>query len=115
MSSHQPEIREKNPIADLYEVAVVGAGFAGVTAARDISMEGHSVVLLEARDRIGGRTYLSEVLGRPLDMIGLCRIKRCGKIGRPTQLTNTMDKIKKTPRKTLPDGIGKVLKRLHYP
>jgi putative transposase len=30
-------------------------------------------------------------------------------------MTNTMGDTRKTPRKTLPDGVGKVLKRLHYP
>jgi putative transposase len=32
-----------------------------------------------------------------------------------TPMTNMMTGTKKTPRKTLPAGIGKVLKRLHYP
>lgn len=40
-----------------YDVAVIGAGFAGVTAARDLSSAGHRVLLLEARDRLGGRTW----------------------------------------------------------
>lgn len=32
------------------DAVVVGGGMAGITAARDLSLEGHSVVLLEARD-----------------------------------------------------------------
>ncbi|MGH2410748.1 MAG: flavin monoamine oxidase family protein, partial [Chloroflexota bacterium] len=36
---------------------VVGGGFAGVTAARDLGDTGRSVLLLEARDRLGGRTW----------------------------------------------------------
>ncbi|GHF54831.1 putative flavin-containing monoamine oxidase AofH [Streptomyces mashuensis] len=51
-------------MADRYDVVVIGAGFAGVTAARDLGAAGHSVLLLEARDRIGGRTYTGEAFGR---------------------------------------------------
>jgi len=39
------------------DVIVIGGGFAGVTAAREASLRGRSVLLLEARDRLGGRTW----------------------------------------------------------
>ena len=42
-------------------VVVIGAGFAGIVAARDLSEAERSVVVLEARDRIGGRTWYREV------------------------------------------------------
>jgi monoamine oxidase len=40
-----------------HDVVVVGSGFAGITAARDLRDQGRSVLVLEARDRVGGRTY----------------------------------------------------------
>lgn len=38
-------------------VVVIGAGLAGMTAAWELSKQGHDIVVLEARDRAGGRTW----------------------------------------------------------
>jgi monoamine oxidase len=45
------------------DVCVVGAGFAGLTAARDLVNAGRSVVVLEARDVVGGRVQNHELGG----------------------------------------------------
>jgi monoamine oxidase len=53
------------------DVCVVGAGYAGLTAARVLDHGGKSVIVLEARDRIGGRIWtqlLSD--GTPVDRGG---------------------------------------------
>ena len=53
-----------------YDVVVIGAGFAGLCAARDISRSNKNVLLIEARDRIGGRTYTSPRHGYNVEMGG---------------------------------------------
>lgn len=50
------------------DVVVIGAGFAGLVAARELSAAGLGVVVLEARDRIGGRTWTDHRLGHDLEM-----------------------------------------------
>ncbi|SEB46173.1 flavin monoamine oxidase family protein [Rhodococcus jostii] len=53
-----------------YDVIVIGAGFAGATAARECSTRGLRTVLLEARDRVGGRTWTSRLTDGELIEIG---------------------------------------------
>lgn len=52
------------------DVVVVGAGFAGLTVARELGWMGARVVVLEGRDRIGGRTWTDTRMGEQLEMGG---------------------------------------------
>jgi len=51
-------------------VIVVGAGMAGLVAARLLHDSGFVVTVLEARGRLGGRTWTDDSLGAPLDLGG---------------------------------------------
>ena len=54
----------------MHDVVVVGGGFAGVTAAREAARDGRSVLLLEGRDRLGGRTWTAPWSGHQIEYGG---------------------------------------------
>ncbi|MEU8708438.1 NAD(P)/FAD-dependent oxidoreductase [Streptomyces sp. NPDC048565] len=53
-----------------YDTIVIGAGYAGITAARELGAQGGRVLVLEARDRIGGRTYADSFAGHQVELGG---------------------------------------------
>jgi monoamine oxidase len=71
------------------DVVVIGAGISGLAAARAVKKKGHSVVVLEARDRVGGRLLNTPIAGGHITEIG-------GEYVGPTQ-----DRIK-----ALADAVG---------
>jgi hypothetical protein len=56
--------------SEAFDVIVVGGGYTGLTAIRDLTLAGHKVLLVEARDRIGGRSWSSNIDGYPYEMGG---------------------------------------------
>lgn len=56
--------------AEPWDVVVIGGGFAGVTAARELRHAGLRVLLLEARARLGGRTFAARVGGEIFELGG---------------------------------------------
>jgi monoamine oxidase len=54
----------------VYDVIVVGGGFAGVTASRETERAGARTLLVEARERLGGRTWASSWAGEGVELGG---------------------------------------------
>ncbi|MGP4049617.1 flavin monoamine oxidase family protein [Streptomyces sp. 2A115] len=50
------------------DVVIVGAGFAGLSAADQLTAQGYGVVVLEGRSRVGGRSFGGEIAGVPIDL-----------------------------------------------
>ena len=57
-----------NNSEDKQQIIVIGAGIAGITAAQKLQAQGYQVIILEGRDRIGGRIWTDNSLGFPLDL-----------------------------------------------
>lgn len=68
-SHSQSEPVSQGSISDP-DVVIIGAGFSGITAARELRRYGYKVVVLEARNRTGGRTFTSEFEGKTVDFGG---------------------------------------------
>ena len=56
-----------SPVSGHVDVVVIGAGIAGMAAAQQIGAAGHKVVVVEARDRVGGRCFCDNTFPAPFD------------------------------------------------
>ena len=67
MSSVSPE-SQGTPSRMKKKVAVIGAGPAGMTAAYQLSKEGHKVKVFEADDQVGGMAKTIDLWGQKVDL-----------------------------------------------
>lgn len=65
-----PAFAAANPAKEA-DVAIIGAGFAGLSAAKALRADGLEPVVFEARDRVGGRTCPGSIAGLTVDLGGM--------------------------------------------
>jgi monoamine oxidase len=57
-----------------HDIVIVGAGAAGIAAARWLQARQVDVTIVEARDRVGGRAWTNtSAFGEPIDMAAFSR------------------------------------------
>jgi monoamine oxidase len=67
-ASDHPSTSGHSSASDTKSVLIIGAGMAGLSAARVLADAGRPVRVIEARDRIGGRVYTNRDWGLPLEL-----------------------------------------------
>lgn len=65
-SSNDPQ-----PFSESADIVIVGAGISGMSAAWSLQRQGKRVLVLEARERVGGRTWTGDAPGGPIDYGGM--------------------------------------------
>ncbi len=61
-------ILEKGYMEQVHELIVIGAGMAGIGASRTLTQRGCPHIILESRDRVGGRIYPNQFAGVEVDI-----------------------------------------------
>ncbi|KAJ5892050.1 Monoamine oxidase N [Penicillium subrubescens] len=85
----------------LYDVIVIGGGYAGLTTCRDLALAGNNVLLVEARDRIGGRSWSSNIDGYAYEMGGTWVHWHQPFVWRELRRYGMMDQLEVSPRKNV--------------
>ncbi|MEM6285229.1 MAG: FAD-dependent oxidoreductase [Chloroflexota bacterium] len=96
--------KKPQPLAKPQRGIVIGAGIAGIAAARKLHDAGYHITVLEARDRVGGRIWTDKTLGVPVD-IGASWIQ--GTKGNPiTRLSRDIKTVVTKETYLVKDGSG---------